>query len=270
MAKVYVGIGHGGADNGAVANGLREDDVNLEVGLACANYLNKYVQTKVSRVKDVASSIESKVAEANAWGADIVVEIHHNAGGGDGAEVYYHSGGTVGKKLAQNILDSIGKIGQQSRGIKTKLLSDGRDYFGMIRDTNAPAVLVECAFLDSKDKEIVDTPAERVVMGEAIAKGILNYFNISTATTSKPTTSTKPEFTSSDTLNKNDTGIGVYILKCVLGKFKSKGIITKSVDDNDIFGEGTEEAVKQLQKAAGIGQDGVVGVKTARAIAKFI
>lgn len=29
MAKVFIGVGHGGVDSGAVANGLREADINL-------------------------------------------------------------------------------------------------------------------------------------------------------------------------------------------------------------------------------------------------
>lgn len=271
MSKVYIGVGHGGSDNGAVANGLKEDEVNLDVALACQNYLAPYVQTKISRTKDVDSSINSKVNEANSWGADIVVEIHHNAGGGDGCEVYYHVGGGKSKTLAQDIINGIVAIGQQSRGIKTKTLSDGTDYFGIIRNTNAPAVLVECAFIDSKDKEIVDTHAERVKMGEAIAKGILKYFSIAeTSKPASPTTTTAAAFTSPYVMEKDDSGIGVYFLKCELRKLKAKGIITQSVDDNDKFGDGTVTAVKQAQKAAGITVDGIAGVKTARALAELL
>ena len=34
MRKVFIGVGHGGSDSGACANGLRESDVNLEMALA--------------------------------------------------------------------------------------------------------------------------------------------------------------------------------------------------------------------------------------------
>ena len=33
--KVFIGVGHGGSDPGAVANGFREKDLNLAIALAC-------------------------------------------------------------------------------------------------------------------------------------------------------------------------------------------------------------------------------------------
>lgn len=179
MAKVYIGVGHGASDSGAVANGLVEKNVNLDVALACREKLKENgVEVQISRTGDTDQGINAKVKEANDWGADYVVEIHHNAGGGDGAEVYYSINGGKGKTLAQNVLDAIVAIGQQSRGIKTKTTSDGRNYFGIIRDTYAPAILVECAFLDSKDYKIVDTAAGRKAMGEAIARGVLKTLGV--------------------------------------------------------------------------------------------
>ena len=130
--KVYVGIGHGGRDSGACANGFKEKNLNLYVGNACTALLKKAgVEVKQSRTVDKDVYINTKVREANNWGADLVLDIHHNAGGGDGCEVYYSRVGGTSKTLAQNILNEICKQGQQSRGIKTKLGSSGRDYFGM-------------------------------------------------------------------------------------------------------------------------------------------
>ena len=78
-----------------------------------------------------------------------------------------------------SFINEIVGIGQNSRGLKTKLGSDGRDYFGWIRNTIAPAVLVECAFVDNKnDIKILDTEAEQKAMGVAIAKGILKTLGI--------------------------------------------------------------------------------------------
>ena len=76
--------------------------------------------------------------------------------------------------MAQNIEAEIKEIGQNSRGIKTKKNAQGKDFLGIIRMTKAPAVLVECAFIDNKkDIAIIDTKSEQKKMGEAIAKGIL-------------------------------------------------------------------------------------------------
>ena len=100
--------------------------------------------------------------------------------GGDGAEVFYHYKGGKSKELAQNILDSIvADTEQNSRGIKVKLNSRGTDYFGFIRETMAPAVIVECAFVDNKaDLAVIDTYEEQQLMGEAIAKGILKTLGV--------------------------------------------------------------------------------------------
>ena len=178
--KVYIGVGHGGSDPGAVANGIKEKDVNLEVALACYAFLVKHgVSVKISRTKDAEVWIEKRVKDANAFGADLAIDIHHNAGGGDGAEVYHTKYLGKGATLARNILTEMQFIGQNSRGAKIKKNSSGNDYFSFIRDTTMPAVLCECAFLDNKtDVKIIDTKAERVKMGEAIAKGILKTLGI--------------------------------------------------------------------------------------------
>ena len=99
----------------------------------------------MSRETDKTTSINSMAAEANAWGADYVVSIHNNAGGGDGFEVYHTINGGKGKTLAQNIETQVKAIGQNSRGLKTKVDSNGTDYFGMIRLLNDPPKVVHCS-----------------------------------------------------------------------------------------------------------------------------
>ena len=180
--KVFLGVGHGGSDPGAVANGYKEKDLNLSIALACRDELVKYgVTVQMSRTQDEDDPLTEVIKECNAFNPDLAIDIHNNAGGGDGAEVYYHYKGGVSKTLAQNVLNEIVKTGQNSRGIKTKLNAQGTDYFGFIRQTNAPAILIECAFVDNKnDIKIIDTEAERKAMGVAVAKGILKTLNINT------------------------------------------------------------------------------------------
>jgi N-acetylmuramoyl-L-alanine amidase len=175
MAKVYIGVGHGGKDPGAIGvNGVKESNLNLSVAKACYNALKRCgVEVKISRTKDVDSDLTKRIIEANAFNADLALDIHHNAGGGDGAEIYHTRFFGKGHTLAKNILGEMIKIGQNSRGTKVKKNQYGNDYFGFIRMTNMPSVLVECAFVDNKtDLQIVDTEAERVKMGEAIARGV--------------------------------------------------------------------------------------------------
>lgn len=178
--KVFLGVGHGGSDPGAVANGFKEKDLNLVTAQACQTELLRHgVAVLMERTGDVGVKSSLAISMCNEFAPDLAVDIHHNAGGGDGAEVFHHHLGGNSKKVAGNILDEIVKIGQNSRGLKTKLNSSGKDYFYFIRDIVAPSVIVECAFLDNKtDVQIVDTAAEQKAMGVAIAKGILKTLGI--------------------------------------------------------------------------------------------
>ena len=178
--KVFIGVGHGGSDPGAVANGFKEKDLNLAIALYCRDELVRHgVTVGISRTKDENDTLADEIKECNAFAPDYAVEIHNNAGGGDGVEIYHHYGGGKGKTLAQNVLNEIVAIGQNSRGLKTKKNSEGQDYFGWIRETKSPTCLIECAFVDNKnDLAIIDTSAEQQKMGIAIAKGILKTLGI--------------------------------------------------------------------------------------------
>lgn len=276
MAKrVYVGIGHGGYDSGAVGNGFKEKDLTLSIGKYCNERLKQYgIETKISRTTDCDSSIKSKVAASNAFKANVCMDIHINAGGGDGSEVYYSHVSPNGKKLAQSIVDATLAIRQNTRGIKVRLDKDGTDYYGMIRETDAPAVLVECAFIDNAtDIQIINTEAKRKAFGYAIADGVAKYLGVKMPSTSKPTTPSKPTTATvkieapnlKDYLKEGDRNLAVYSYKQLLALLKKKGIIAQGVDNNEIFGAGTKTATKQVQLAAGITVDGLAGPQTIRA-----
>ena len=178
--KVFIGVGHGGSDPGAVGNGLRESDLNLAISLACQDELARHgVLTKMSRTKDENDPLSEEIKECNAFDPDLAIEIHNNAGGGDGIEVFHSINGGKGATLATNIIAEVKKIGQNSRGAKTRKNSSGSDYYGWIRSTKAPAVIVECAFVDNKtDIQIIDTKDEQIEMGKAIARGALKTLGI--------------------------------------------------------------------------------------------
>ena len=178
--KVFLGVGHGGSDPGAVAYGVKEKDLNLSIAKACRDLLVKHgVTIKMSRTQDENDPLSEEVRECNSFAPDLAVDIHNNAGGGDGAEVFYHYGGGKSKTLAENILGEIVKVGQNSRGAKVRKNSQGKDYYGFIRETSAPAVIVECAFVDNAtDLKILASESLKKSMGEAIAKGILKTLGV--------------------------------------------------------------------------------------------
>ena len=174
MTKVFLSAGHGGSDPGAVANGLKEKDINLQILLACKAELERHGVTVIcSRINDSNDPVKDEVKEANASGAVIAVAFHTNAGGGDGSEAFYFSTSASGKKLAMLCEKYVKEIGQNSRGVK----AGDKLYF--IKNTKMIAVLCECAFVDNTtDKGIIDTTAEQKKFGIAYAKAILEYLGI--------------------------------------------------------------------------------------------
>lgn len=177
MSKVFLNPGHGGTDPGAVAYEMKEKDINLQIMLACKEELERHgVEVVTSKMKDENDPLAEVVKEANTSKADIFVSFHTNAGKGDGSESYYYGTSANGKKLAKLCEKHVRDLGQNSHG--TNPVKDGSSLY-VIRNTNMPAVLCECAFLDhDKDNDIIDTVAEQKAFGVAYAKAILEYFGI--------------------------------------------------------------------------------------------
>ena len=193
MAKVFLSAGHGGSDPGAVAYGMKEKDINLNILLACNEVLVRHgVTTVLSRKTDANDPVADEVKEANASKADIAVSFHTNAGGGDGSETFYYSKSTKGKKLAELCEKHTKAIGQNSRGVKATT------SLWFLKKTNMVAALCECAFIDNnKDNDIIDTVAEQKKFGVAYAKAILEYLGITykeAVTTTTTTTNTSTSF----------------------------------------------------------------------------
>ena len=186
--KVFIGVGHGGSDSGAVGC-IVEKEANLVMALACRDYLTAHgVEVRMSRTKDEEDPVGEEVRECNAYAPDLAIDVHNNSGGGDGFEVFHTLNGGVGKTLAQNIEKQVIKIGQNSRGCKTRRGQRG-DYYAFVRDTKCPAVICEGVFVDSKaDAEQAGTAAKQQAFGVAYAKGILDTLGIKydTAASTKP------------------------------------------------------------------------------------
>ena len=174
MSKLYISGGHGGKDSGAVAQGYKEKDYTIMLSNKVIALLNAVGhQTVTDRTTDKDSKLNDKTKQANSAKVDAVFEIHLNAGGGTGCEGYHSRVGGKGKTLAVNICNEISKLGYRNRGAKTKRNILGKDYFAIIRNTTAPAVLVECCFLDSV-ADMKNFNADK--MAQAIVNGILSVY----------------------------------------------------------------------------------------------
>lgn len=197
MSKIAIVVGHGksktgGYDSGAVANGFHE----FKLAKECAKYAKEYLNANYECQADLFNYagdtyLTDRVAKFKDNTYALLAEIHLNAGGGTGTEVYYSqaSKGALGQKAAEKISAQIASdFSIRNRGAKTRLRSDGRDYFAIIRDTKPQAVLVETLFIDTNDVYLVDTAIEQQKMGKSIAVGIANAMGLKAkvVTPSKP------------------------------------------------------------------------------------
>lgn len=230
--KVFLGVGHGGNDPGAVKF-LVEKDINLKMAQACGQFLVAHgIEVLLSRNKDENDPLTEEIKECNAFKPDLAVDIHNNAGGGDGFEVYCYSKGGVSRTLAENIEAEVKAIGQNSRGVKTKLNGSGGDYFGFIREITCPSVICEGVFVDNKeDAAQADTDAKCTAFGEAYAKGILKTLGIN------PNNSIERPKPSTNTIDEP--------LYCVqVGAFKNRDNAEALV--NELKSKGYQPFIKKL------------------------
>lgn len=182
MFKVGLDFGHGGTDPGAIgARGLKEKDVNLAVGKVLAELL-KYndLQTVVTRSTDVYVSLLKRVEMLNKAKVDLVVSLHVNAAESPKADY-----------VATFVYARGGKAEQAARAVQQALASATRwrgpaspdgvlvKNLYLLRETKAPAILVEMGFITNpqQEQQLREASFQRL-LAVAIAKGILNYFGL--------------------------------------------------------------------------------------------
>ena len=142
--KIFINPGHDpNIDPGACANGLREADVVLKIGKRVEGYLRAVGYDVKLFQYDGLGEI---CFDANAWKADLFVSIHCNAatGSAKGTETF-SSGGAKSTRLATCIqAQLVNSLPVVDRGVKTA------NYY-VLKNTDAPAVLAETAFIDNPD-----------------------------------------------------------------------------------------------------------------------
>ncbi len=81
LDTVVIDAGHGGHDSGAVANGVKEKDVNLAVALKLGSYLERILKVNVvyTRTDDNFVELQERGHIANEAGAKLFISIHANS-----------------------------------------------------------------------------------------------------------------------------------------------------------------------------------------------
>ena len=193
--KIVIDAGHGGADSGALGNGLQEKDYTLLI----AKYLkDRFDELGVSSVlvRDTDETVSpsdrvNRILNAFGNNSDVLLLSNHlNAGGGEGSEVIYALRNN--DTLSNKILNNLGKEGLKMRKVyQRRLPSDNtKDYYFIHRNTgNIEPVLIEYAFIDNKnDAEKIKNNYKRYA--EAVVKAVSDYKNIPYTTSNKKDTYT--------------------------------------------------------------------------------
>ena len=190
---VYLDAGHGGYDPGASYFGISEKSLTLAIQSRVKAKLEaEGYQVVTTRTSDTYVDLTDRSRAANASESDIFVSIHINASGSSasqGIETYYyqpyaeypsrinatyHANPTrlsMSDTLANAIQSSlINATGAQNQGVK-------RQTFAVLRETTAPAVLLELGFLSNPQEATrLNTSAYQETLANAIVAGIKSYY----------------------------------------------------------------------------------------------
>jgi N-acetylmuramoyl-L-alanine amidase len=161
MFKIALDAGHGKNTPGKRClksldkNETREWVLNARICEKIAENLKSYSGYALRRMDDVTGAtdipLRTRTNNANAWGADIYLSVHHDAGlggkKGGGATVYVYTQASADSKQYQSIIydEFIKQTGEFGNRANPKLPKD----LHVCRETNMPAVLIECGFMDS-------------------------------------------------------------------------------------------------------------------------
>ena len=192
--RIVMDPGHAGrnVDPGAVnqSTGLQEADVALfvsklvETQLLAAGHEVKLTRTDWEQAE--TDDLNVRTSLSNDWGADLFVSIHCNSAvspNAAGYEVWTSPGDTEGDALATCIYAQIAIEFPDRTGRAD--YSDGdpdkESRFYVLVHTNAPACLVEMAFI-SNDEEaaLLSDVAWQTRYARAIARGVTDYAALKT------------------------------------------------------------------------------------------
>jgi N-acetylmuramoyl-L-alanine amidase len=184
--KIFIDQGHNpiNPNAGAEAFGVREQDVNYEIGLRLATLLNAnpYFEARLSRNSpteqlgvSTLTSLQARTDMANSWGADFFISIHANASldpNRRGSEAYVYSIESPAFEMANRILEYL----HYMTLLPTLGVFENQSLY-VLRNTNMPAVLVETGYLTNPiDNNMLVTDPQSFARG--IYLGILSYYGL--------------------------------------------------------------------------------------------
>ena len=185
---VILDAGHGGEDPGAVANGLIEKKLNLEI----VNLINEILlinnyTTHLTRNDDTLLyksgeedrkkfyDIRNREEIANSIEDSIFVSIHMNKFSAEyckGLQVFYNKTNTEGRLLAESIQCHTKLLQADNK----RIASEKSDSIYLIQSLKMPAALIECGFISNAyESALLKDARYKIALAMSIYYGIANY-----------------------------------------------------------------------------------------------
>lgn len=172
--------GHGDGDSGAVGNGYKECDLTREfASLICSKLKKICCATLADTNRNWFEYLGTNSYDFSDY--NYVLEIHFNAGGGTGSEIYVtdsEKGITVEESILNNLC---GTAGYTNRGVKRKNFR----VIQRIKSQGISSALLEVCFIDS-EMDIATYQQKKDLIAQAIANGIAEGFGLTTPAPEAP------------------------------------------------------------------------------------
>ncbi len=182
IINVVIDAGHGGDDNGAIENNVKEKDLNLAIAKEIKRLnKNENINIILSREGDEAKSVKDRVIFADEKQADLFISIHVDAeekkNNHNGVLIfipkndnsYLKESKLLGSALIESFKDNyqlkvVGDLQQREQGI------------WVLKANICPSVLLETGFLSSQgDLEYLINPENQKIIAQNILNGIAKY-----------------------------------------------------------------------------------------------
>lgn len=252
--KYGIDIGHNAPPDTGASGIRQEDQLTREVGTRVISKLralgNTVVDCTPARAFSVTNSLYQRINAANVNRVDAFVSIHFNAFNGRayGTEVFAIS--AAGRRMGQPVVDRIAALGFFKRGLK-----NGAHLY-VLRNTIAPAILVECCFCDSALDMSLYNPDS---MSDAIVQGL-------TGRLPSPSPSPAPAPAPSPSPSPGGSSSEVLKLQKTLNRLKIPDDNWQPLVEDGIMGPATRAATRRCQRILGLLDDGIAGPRTWRNI----
>lgn len=186
---VVVDAGHGGHDSGAISNGVKEKNINLDVALKLRSELiRRGIKVTMIRDDDTFVDLDVRWQRSNAAKADCFVSVHTNdtdaSWSPSGIETYYYT--SESRRLASCAFNSL----------VTRLNANGRFVrcmgFRVVKHADIPATLVEMGYIgNTTDRDNLTDTKYQTRLADALAEGVEQF--LQGYTPKQPTLASNPK-----------------------------------------------------------------------------